>query len=146
MLDGPSYIHTHIQQFANVTDGDVAALEWASSGLPGCSHVFIAPGSAAQYLPEYATVAVDFPTYPPSHNLSYTNALAAFLAGEYNASVKADLVALQINAVFVTGQTSVEFPAMNPGVFHSSTDFSLLFNSQDASVYAFVPVASNGTC
>jgi hypothetical protein len=143
----PNYLHDHVQSFANVTSGDLAALEWAGGGgLPGCSRVLVAPGSAAEYLPEYGEAHVLFPAFPPSYNLSYVTAVAALTDGVYNSSVRADLVQLEVTEVFVTGPNSVEFPAFQSAPLLGSTDFSVVFHDDDAYVFEFLTGAATAGC
>jgi len=141
----PPYIHDHIQNLANVTAGDFAALEWAGEHLPACTNVLVAPGSAAQYLPEYATVSVLFPAYPGSYNVSYGNVVRAFTEGTYNGTVRTELVEIQVNVVFVTGPTTSQFPPFNVTAFENS-DFVPLFVDGDAHVYEFAPGATVTGC
>ncbi len=144
--DLPGYIQGHIRSIADVTDGDIDALEWASSHMPSCARVFIAPGSAAQYLPEYAVVSVVFPAFPTIYNLSYVNAVSALVNGTYDGSIRADLLELSVDAVFVTGPTTVQFPALNPSAFQNSADFSVAFAAQDAEILSFLPGVHETGC
>ena len=146
VVDLPGYIHDHIQSIANVTAGDVDALAWSGANLPGCARVFVAPGSAAEYLPEYASVHVDFPAFPAVYNLSYTDALSALTAGTYNQSVRADLLSLGIDAVFVTARTTVQFPPLNASPLDRSSDFARAYESGDAVIFAFLPGVSETGC
>jgi hypothetical protein len=124
----------------------VAGLEWAGRALPECARVLVAPGSAAEYLPEYAQVRVLFPAFPAVYNLSYDSAVTALVAGQYNGSIRGDLLALSVDAVFVTGRTTVQFPPFEPSAFEGSSDFSPVFLSGDAEIYAFLPGVSATGC
>lgn len=135
----PSYIDGHLAGIANVTSGDIEALQWSGANLPSCARVFVAPGSAAEYLPEYAVVPVVFPAFPAVYNLSYANALSSLVAGNYSSAVRADLLALGVIAVFVTGRTTSQFPPLNPAAFGDSPDFVLEFEAGDAQIYEFLP-------
>ena len=135
----PSYLHDHIAALANVSAGDFAALEWVGAHLPDCSRVLVAPGSVAQYLPEYAHVQMVFPIFPPTVNLSYYVAVENFVQGVYLNSTRSDLVEIGVTTVFVTGQNSASYPPFQLQPFIRSSDFSLLFEQQDAAIFAFEP-------
>lgn len=139
IAEGQGYIQSNVGKTSNVTPGDVEALEWAGSHLPSCSVVFVAPGSAAQFLPEYATVRVAFLMNPVPTNSSYLIAIANLTGGTYGLGVREALVALAVTVIFVTGQTSVSYPPISPVPLETSGDFSILFESGDAFVFSFLP-------
>lgn len=141
----PNYLSSHVEEFANVTDADVDALEWAGAHLPSCSRVLVAPGSAARYLPEFASVHL-LSIESSSWNLSYNRAVADLSDGVYDGATHDDLVQIQATEVFVTGQTSVEFPPFLPGPLESSADFALLFHEGDAFIFAFEPEVRASGC
>ncbi len=142
----PHYLEQNVEKTSNVTLGDLRALEWAGENLPSCSVVLIAPGSAAQFLPEYASLRVDFPMNPVPSNSSYRAAVGDLTAGRYVASTRAALEQLAVTEVFVTGPTSVSYPAFLPGPLLVSGDFAVLFSSGDAVLFAFLPDTSAGPC
>lgn len=143
---GPSYLNGHFGLFANVTQSDVDAMEWAGSHLPSCSRVLVAPGSAGQYLPTYATITLLFPMIPTSVNLSYFIAISNLTSGRDTPSTASALLTLGVTEVFATGQTSVSYPAFQHVSFVNSTQFELLYSDGDASVYGFLPGLSSGDC
>lgn len=142
----PGAIMHQVDSQANISSGDIAALRWAGANLPHCSTVLVAPGSAAQFLPEFALVHIDFPSYPPAYNGSYWIAVNGLTAGTYNASVRSALSALGITEVFVTGRTTPEFGALSPVPMEGSTDFALLFHDGDAFVFAFTVGEAGTSC
>jgi hypothetical protein len=146
LSDGTSSIQQNVDKTSNVTSSDVAALQWAGSTLPPCSRVLVAPGSAGQFLPEYATVGVVFPMNPVPTNASYVDAVAYLTHGQYSAQTRSDLLALSITEVFVTGPTSVSYPAFQAAAFQGSPDFVLEFESDDAMIFEFLPGVGSAGC
>jgi hypothetical protein len=146
VAQGPGFIQQNVGKTSNVTAGDVLALRWVGSHLPTCSAVLVAPGSAGQFLPEYASVRLVFPMNPIPSNSSYAVAVADLVAGVYDNQTRSALLDLGVTEVFVTGQTSVSFPAIPPGPLGSSPDFSLLTQSGDAVVFGFTPGESAEGC
>ncbi len=141
----PGYVHTSIVAEANTTNADLAALEWAGAHLPSCSRVLVAPGSAAQFLPEYAVVQLVYPVFPSPTNLTYHQLYDDFVSGEYPPSARAGLLLLGITEVFVTGPTTDAYPAFPTSPFLESSDFSVLFAEGDALIVSFSPgVAASG--
>jgi hypothetical protein len=135
----PAYIHDHITGLANVTAGDLTVLQWAGDHLPPCSRVLVAPGSVAQYLPEYAQVQMVFPVFPPTVNQSYYSAVGNLIQGIYQNSTRGDLLSIGITSVFVTGRSSASYPPFQLSPLLTSPDFSLLIQQQDAAIFAFAP-------
>jgi hypothetical protein len=142
----PGYLNGHLHDYANVTSSDTAALEWAGSNLPACSRVLAAPGSAAMFLPLYASVQLDFPMLPVPVNLSYVHAVQDLTRGVFSNATSADLIELGITVVFVTGQNSISYPAFQPSAFTGSAGFHLLFSSGDAALFGFEPGESRIGC
>jgi len=134
----PQYLTTHVEEFANVTPADFQALRWAGSNLPSCARVLVAPGSAARYLPLFASVFV-ITLEPYLWNLSYNDAVEDLSAGVFDGSTQSDLLSIQATEVFVTGQTSVQFPPFVPSALENSSDFTTLFHVGDAYIFAFLP-------
>jgi hypothetical protein len=143
----PSYLETIVHDLANVTTGDMAALNWAKTNLSSCSGVFTAPGSAGQFLPSYANVRLIFPmgNSIPS-NTSYTSALTNLTRGNYTQGVKADLLELNVTEVFVTGQNNMLWKPILPAPLEGANDFIKLFHDQDAYVFEFVPGVNETSC
>ncbi len=139
LANGPGYIQQNVGKTSDVTSGDVAAMEWMGSHLPSCSAVLVAPGSAGQFLTEYASVRLVLPMNPVPSNGSYAVAIANLTAGFYHNQTRSALLALGVTEVFVTGETSVSFPAILPASIDSSADFLPLTHSGDAFVFGFTP-------
>jgi hypothetical protein len=145
-VSAPAYLSGHIEQFANVSSGDLAALAWSGNHLPSCSTVLVAPGSVGQFLPLYAGVHLTFPMVPYPFNYSYYLAVANLTAGVYTPATRSALIALGITEVFVSGQTSVSYRPFSTTPLRQSADFSELFEEEDASIFAFVPVEESSGC
>jgi hypothetical protein len=146
VAEAPSYLQEHLEGLANVSSGDVAALEWGGSHLSSCDRVLAAPLSAAMFLPLYSTAKLVFPAAPLSANLSYSVAVDNFTDGVYSNVTRAALLNLGVTEVFVTGQTSVSYPAFNPRSFDDTPDFAILFHSGDATIFLFLPGEDATTC
>jgi hypothetical protein len=145
MIVVPGYLHTTIASEANATRADVQALEWAGANLPECSHVLVAPGSAAQFLPEFALVHLVFPVFPSPTNQSYSILVANLTAGVYTGATRAAAIELGVTEVFVTGATTNAYPPFEQGPLRHSSDFEALFSQADALISEFIPgVASTG--
>ena len=142
----PSYAHSSIVAEANSTSSDLAGLQWAGSHLPSCSDVLVAPGSAAQFLPEFAVAHLIFPVFPSPTNLSYHHLYDDFVNGTYTAADRAALRELNVTEVFVTGQTTNAYPAFRTAQFLSSSDFTVLFAEGDALIVEFVPGVTGSGC
>ena len=146
VVQGPSFITQNVGKTSNVTAGDVAVMEWVGGHLPSCSSVLVAPGSAGQFLPEYATVSLVFPMNPVPDSLPYQVAVSDLTSGMYAPATKMALESLSVTEVMVTGPTSVGFLPFSTTPLNGSGDFSLLTNSADASLYEFVPVSQGTGC
>jgi hypothetical protein len=142
----PGYIHSYLITQANSTPDDVAALVWAPAHLPMCSRVLVAPGSAAQFLPEFTVVNMVYPTFPYPANLSYSTVVGNLTAGTYSNITRSALLDLGVTEVFATGQTTNEFLPFDVLPLESSVDFSVLFTQGDATVLAFLPGIANSGC
>lgn len=135
----PGYLNSAILLQANVTQGDIDALEWAGAHLPSCSNVVVAPGSAASFLPEYVQTGLLYPVLPPPSNLSYYVIVTNLTDGVYTNQTRAALEQLLVTEVFVTGQTTNAREPFQAGPLRNSSDFRALFSEQDAAVFEFVP-------
>lgn len=143
--DLPGYLHSFLLGQSNGTEDDLTVLEWSGGHLPSCSGVLVAPGSAAQFLPEYATLRIIFPTFPTPSNLTYYHVVQNLSNGVYQNSTRAGMIALGVTEVFVTGATTVTYPPFSLAPFQSSPDFTLLTSSGDASLFGFYPgIAAHG--
>lgn len=139
LLDGPGFLHQEVTKTADVTPADVAALVWISAHLPDCSGVFVAPGSAGQFLPEFTELRLVYQTVPSPANLSYYVVLENLTSGTYRPWTRSSLLALSVTEVLVTGQTSVSYAPLSPDPLENSPDFSVVFHESDAWVFAFLP-------
>lgn len=144
--DVPGYLHSSIVAQANATQGDLAALQWAGAHLPDCSRVLVPPGSAAQFLPEFARVKLVFPVYPSPINLSYQTVVSDLTQGVYDNGTRRALLQLNVTEVFATGQTTNAWPPFQLDALRSSADFGILFTQQDALIVAFVPGVTATGC
>ncbi|HLY76280.1 MAG TPA: hypothetical protein VKT21_00155, partial [Thermoplasmata archaeon] len=70
-VDFPPYLHELYGSYGRVTAADFALFAWAHTNLPAGARVLVAPGSAAQFLPGYANVAIVFPVQAIAENTSY---------------------------------------------------------------------------
>jgi hypothetical protein len=145
-LQVPNFIQSEVTKTANISQGDILALEWSGSHLPTCSQVLVAPGSVGQYLPEYAHVGIVFPAFPTPANRSYQLVVSDLENGVYSNNTRAGLMELGVTTVFASGQTSVTYlPILLPPI-ESSADFSILYASGDAAVLEFIPGATSNGC
>jgi hypothetical protein len=142
----PGYLDSIVGKTAHVSSGDVGVMQWVGTTLPGCSSVFAAPGSAAQFLPEYAHVHLVFQMTPTPLNGSYYVAVLNLSAGVYSNQTRAALLSLGVTEVFVTGQTSVSFPPLEVQPLATSPDFADLDHQGDAYVFAFEPGIAAAGC
>jgi hypothetical protein len=142
----PAYLHQAIVAEANATSGDVQALEWAGAHLPACSQVLVPPGSAAQFLPEYAPIHLVFPVYPSPTNRSYNYVVTNLTAGVYNVGTRAALTQLGITELFVTGATTNSYAPFQSAPLRASADFTVLFSEQDATIFEFVAGVESSGC
>lgn len=141
-----AFVHGEVAKTANVTASDVMAMEWMGSHLPGCSRVLVAPGSAGEYLPQYAMVHLVYPMTPPPVNLSYYLAVDHLINGSYDPTVGRALTELGVTEVLGTGQTSVSYLPFRLGPVESGPGFEVLFVVGDATVLGFLPVLQGGSC
>ena len=142
----PNFLSSETEKSANVTSFDLEALQWTEEHLPTCSRVLVAPGSAAQFLPEFAQVHVVYPMNPQPTNLSYATVVADLTSGIYANSTRSNLLLLNVTEVFVTGQNSVAYPPFLLTPLADSSDFRELFHEGDAAVLDFLPGSSAQTC
>ena len=143
--EAPTYLGEIIHDLSNTTMGDEAGLQWARD-LPECSGVLVAPGSVGEFLPAYVTLRLIFPMNPAPQNLSYQRSVQDLAHGQYTSTTRADLLALGVTEVFVTGQSNVLFPPLQPGPMENSSDFHLLFHEEDAYWFEFLPGVSTEGC
>jgi len=146
VTQGPGFIEQNVGKTSNVTAADVAVMEWIGVHLPACSSVLVAPGSAGQFLPEYATVHVVFPMNPEPRSPAYWTAVSNLTTGNYTSATRAALENLNVTEVFVTGETSVSYLPFLVNPLLGSADFSSLVGSGDALVLSFGPGVSQSHC
>lgn len=146
VTDMPAYLHNYLLGQSNGTEEDLSVLEWAGSHLPSCSGVLAAPGSAAQFLPEYATLRLIYPAFPVPTNLTYYDVVQNLSRGVYQGTTRVGMLALGVTEVFVTGATTVTYPPFSLAAFRGSPDFALLASSGDAFLFAFNPGITAQEC
>ncbi|MCI4353067.1 MAG: hypothetical protein L3K14_06735 [Thermoplasmata archaeon] len=134
--DFPSYLQELYGSYGRVTAGDFALFTWAGHGLPAGARVLVAPGSAAQFLPGYANVALVYPVQPIALNASYVDLVRELVGGYLTASGVSDLASLTIQYIAVTGNTTDLWAPFSPTpLLADGTAFPLLFESGDAYVF-----------
>ncbi len=146
IAEAPGYLHGHVQEFGNVSSSDVSAMDWIGANLPACSRVLVAPGSAAQFLPLFASVQIVFPMDPIPLNLSYNRIVTDLVGSTYTASTRQSLLELGVTEVVATGRTSVTYAPFNMTLLESTTDLSPLFHQGDAAVFEFDPGVTASGC
>ncbi len=139
VTEAPAYMGDLLHDLSNVSQGDLEALQWAGNHLTACSGVLVAPGSAGQFLPAYSDARLIYPMDPSPQNLSYIRVVANLTFGNYTATVRSDLLALQTTEVLVTGETNVLWKPFATAEMTNSADFRLLFQAGDASIFQFLP-------
>ena len=145
-VTGPGYISGHMGELANVTQGDLDALEWAGAHLPACSRVLVAPATVGMYLPEFAEVHLLFPGYPAPTNLSYNRIVSQLVQGTYTNTTREMMLWLEVTEVFVSGESSVGFPPFQLEPLEASGDFSVLHTSGAVTILEFLAGPSASTC
>ena len=129
--------------FGNVTQDDFALLEYAGAHLPAGARVLIAPGSAADFLPGYASRLVLL--YPLVPGFNWTNSSYNLLVSELShatldARGRAAMSALDIGYVIVTGNSTILWPAFSPvPLLADPSGFPLLWQSGDAYLFERAP-------
>jgi len=126
--------------FGNVTADDFALLEYAGSHLPAGARVLVAPGSAADFLPGYATdLVILYPLVPGWSwvNASYRILVEELSNGTLDSRGLGAMTALEVQYIVVTGNSTVLWAAFSPAPF--TTDpaaFPELFHQGDAFLFA----------
>jgi hypothetical protein len=137
VADGPGVIQQNVEKTSNVTPADVVAMQWIAGNLPRCSAVLVAPGSAGQFLPEFAVVRIIFPMNPVPVNNSYRVVVSDLIGGRYTAATRDALLSLGVTEILVTGQSSVSYAPFSASPLEASPDFGRTFAQGDASVFSF---------
>ncbi len=145
-IEGPSFLQRGVNNWANVTSGDLTVLEWSANHLPDCSAVFVAPGSVGQFLPEYAPIHLVYQMTPSPRNLSYFLSYDNLSSGVYTPTTRLALIELGVTEVFVSGATTPWFRPVDPGPLENSSAFRLLIEDGDASLFEFVGGTASATC
>jgi hypothetical protein len=126
--------------FGNVTQDDLALLEYAGSHLPAGARVLVAPGSAAEFLPGYASnVVLLFPMVPGWTwiNASYHLVVDELTNATLDASGRAALTTLDVQYILVTGNSTVLWPAFSPAPLLADPSlFPVLWAAGDAYLFA----------
>jgi hypothetical protein len=133
--DFPPYLQYLYEGYGRVTSSDFALFTWASHNLPAGARVLVAPGSAAQFLPGYASVVVIFPVQAIARNASYVALDAQLVHGHLNASGYEELGWLDVQYIAVTGNTTNLWSPFDPAALMTPA-FVLLFHQGDAYVFA----------
>ncbi|HTT16613.1 MAG TPA: hypothetical protein VMH49_04570 [Thermoplasmata archaeon] len=131
-----SYYH----DFGNVTGADYAMLEHARTFLTPGMRVLVAPGSAGEFLPGYVRgITLVYPMAPgwSRANASYGLVVRALTNGTVDTGVLAALASLELEAIVVTGNNTVLWPAFWAAPLVAQTDhgtatFPVLWHEQDA--------------
>jgi len=134
----PPWLAGVYDEFGHVTDADFEMLAWCAEHLPNGDRVLVAPGSAGEFLPAYDTdLALVFPMTGPAwtSNGSYLDLRASLPNGTLGPRGANELAWLGIDAIVVTGATSVLFPAFEPAAFLGNASFPVLYHSGDAYVF-----------
>lgn len=135
--DFPSYLQELYGNYGRVTPSDFALFAWAALNLPTGARVLVAPGSAAQFLPGYARVALLYPVQPIARNASYVALDRELVRGNLTAAGFADLTALDVQYIAVTGNTTDLWAPFSPiPLLANPTVFGPpLFHSGDAYLF-----------
>ena len=136
--DFSPYLQELYGSYGRVTPGDFALFAWAGSptGLPTGARVLVAPGSAAQFLPGYVHVEIVFPVQWIAQNASYVQLDAELVQGKLTSAGFADLAALQIQYIAITGNTTNLWAPFSPTpLVMDPAAFALVFQSGDAYVF-----------
>ncbi|MCI4348342.1 MAG: hypothetical protein L3J97_06985, partial [Thermoplasmata archaeon] len=135
-VDFPSYLQGLYGSYGRVTAGDFALFAWAGHGFPAGARVLVAPGSAAQFLPGYANVALVFPVQRIAQNTSYVDLDRQLVHGNLTASGFAELAGLSVQYIAVTGNTTDLWAPFSPTpLLGDPSAFGLLFQDGDAYVF-----------
>ncbi len=134
--DLPPYLEGLYESYGRVTPGDFAMFDWARENLPTGARVLVALGSAAQFLPGYARVAILFPVQPIDRNTSYRTLESELTNGTLGPAGLAALSVLDVQYIAVTGNTTNLWPPFQPApLLADPVMFLLVFQSEDAYVF-----------
>ncbi len=136
----PPVLTALYHDFGNVSGADLDLLEYAGAHLPSGARVLIAPGSAAGFLPGYATnVVMLYPLVPGWEwiNASYRTLVSQLTNATLNSTGLSAFASLEVQFVIVTGNNTVLWPPFSPApLLADPSDFPLLWNEGDAYLFA----------
>lgn len=143
----PEEDHTQYVEFSSVTSNDFAFLNAAPHLLPPGARVLVAPGSAAEFLPAYdPDITLLFPMTGTSWttNASYLSLRGSLDNGTLGPDGMAELSALGVEYIAVTGNNTSLFPAFSPHPFLIDSAFQTVYSNGDAFLFLDTehPVAS----
>ncbi|MCI4339067.1 MAG: hypothetical protein L3J68_01880 [Thermoplasmata archaeon] len=129
--------------YGNVTAADFALLSYAGAHLPAGARVLIAPGSAAGFLPGYATdLVLLYPLVPGWEwlNSSYRVVVSQLTNATLNSAGLAALASLDPGYIVVTGNNTILWPAFSPTpLLDDPSEFALLWHEEDAYLFEQSP-------
>ena len=140
--DLPPYLASLYGSFSNVTASDFDLLTWAGTHLPAGARVLVAPGSAAEFLPGYnPRLVLLFPMTGVEWraNAAYLDLRTQLANGTLGPNGTAELAALGVQYIAVTGNSTVLYPAFSPSPFLSDLAYATAFHEGDA--YLFERIA-----
>jgi hypothetical protein len=122
-----------------VTADDFAMLTYLGSHLPPGARVLVAPGSAAEFLPAYASdVVIVYPMVPgwTGINASYSLVVRELTNDTLDGAGTAALRVLNLGFIAVTGPSTTLWPPFSPGpLLNDSAEFPVLFHQGAAYVF-----------
>lgn len=152
----PSEMNSSAFRVSNVTDADIAALNFLAGEPTGA--VLVAPGSAANFLPAFVPDPLIFPLVGigggvgflagnmgpggvpfsgPVSNLTYQTVIEELTTGNMTSALPSQLSALNVRYVVVTGESTTLFSPFLPGPLLSDpSEFRLIFSQGDAYVFS----------
>jgi hypothetical protein len=126
-------------ELGNVTSDDFALLEYAGSNLPAGARVLVAPGSAGDFLPGYATnLVILYPLVPgwPWINASYRVVVDELSNATLDSQGLGAMAALDVQYIVVTGNSTILWPAFSPLPLEADPGaFAELFHQGDAYLF-----------
>ncbi len=135
----PPVLSTLYGDFGNVTAQELALIASAGAQLPAGARVLVAPGSAADFLPGYASdLVLVYPLVPGwwYGNASYRLLVSELSNATLDAAGRSALSALAIDAILVTGANTRLWPPFSPApLLADPTTFPLL--DENGSAYLF---------
>ena len=134
-----SSLNTLYTDFGNVTADDFALLAYLGNHLPAGARLLVAPGSAAEFVPAYASdVVLLYPMVPgwEGINASYSLVVRELTNDTLNAAGLTALRSLDPGYIAVTGRSTTLWPPFGPAPFlNDSAEFPELFHLGKAYVF-----------